>query len=381
MKQENLSTSSSDWNKFLKLLMGVTISALALLYLWVYLVDAYDIFMFSADASRSPVSSKRRHFNPGIARNPSFDSFIMGTSTVMLLKPQHLNQLLDAKIANLSLPAGSPYEQLRMAALFIEYHDKLNLVIVSIDDVWCSIDGVGKYVDVHNKGLVEERRIQEWMYASGFWQQLPPLNKRIIKDSRRQLSNILGFRSFPYDADGYADFTRQFAEELDQAQIQKKLYANAETKIKESLQAAVKVTEAEIKSWKFPDLIKLKDWLSSLPPSTRKILLFPPHHYYGQAQAGSKDKLSWDECKKRVTDIGLTVPQLTVVDFMFKSSITTNDNNYWDPMHYTVAIADKIEQTLGDIVMKQPMDDKTYTIDPYFKILTQPPSGLNDIKK
>ncbi len=376
MKQENLSTSSSDWNKFLKRLIGITISALALLYLWVYLVDAYDIFLFSADASRSPVSSKRRHFNPGIARNPSFDSFIMGTSTVMLLKPQHLNQLLDAKIANLSLPAGSPYEQLRMAALFMEYHEKLNLIILSVDDVWCSIDGADKYIDVNNKGLVEERQLQEWRYGSSFWQQLPPLNRRIIKDTRRQLSNILGFRSFPYDADGYADFTRQFAEEWDQDEIHKNLYGTAETKIKQSLQAAVKVTEAEIKSWKFPDLIKLKNWLSSLPSSARKILLFPPHHYYGQAQAGSKNELSWNECKKRVTDMGQTVPQLTVVDFMFKSSITTNDNNYWDPMHYSVAIADKIEQTLGDIVMKQPMDDKTYTIDPYFKILTQPPSGL-----
>ncbi len=376
MKQENLSTSSSDWNKFLKLLMGIAIGALALLYLWVYLVDAYDIFMFSPDASRSPVSSKRRHFNPGIARNPSFDSFIMGTSTVMLLKPQHLNQLLDAKIANLSLPAGSPYEQLRMASLFMEYHEKLNLIILSVDDVWCSIDGADKYIDVNNKGLVEERQLQEWRYGSSFWQQLPPLNRRIIKDTRRQLGNILGFRSFPYDADGYADFTRQFAEDLDQAQIQKKLYGRSKTKIKNPLQAAVKITEAEIKNWKFPDIIMLKKWLSSLPSSTRKILLFPPHHHYKQAQSGTKDELKWNECKKRVTDMGQTVPQLTVVDFMFKSSITTNDNNYWDPLHYTVDIADKIEQTLGRIVNNQVMDNKTSTIDPYFKILTQPSPDL-----
>lgn len=372
MKQENLSTSSSDWNKFLKLLMSITIGALALLYLWVYLVDPYDIFMFSADASRSPVSSKRRHFNPGIARNPSFDSFIMGTSTVMLLKPQHLNQLLNAKIANLSLPAGSPYEQLRMASLFIDYHEELNLIILSVDDVWCSIDGADKYIDVNDKGLVEERQLQEWRYGSSFWQQLPPLNKRIIKDSRRQLGNILGFRSFPYDADGYADFTRQFAEQWDQAEIQKNLYGTAETKIKEAVQAAVKVTEAEIKRWKFADIIILKDWLSSLPVSTRKILFFPPHHHYKQAPSGSKDELKWNECKKRVADIGLTVPQLTVIDFMIKSSITTNDANYWDPMHYTVAIADKIEQTLGDIVMKQAIDNKTYAKDPYYRILTRP---------
>jgi len=372
MKQENLSTSSSDWNKFLKRLIGITISALALLYLSVYLLDPYDIFMFSADASRSPVSSKRRHFNPGIARNPSFDSFIMGTSTVMLLKPQHLNQLLDAKIANLSLPAGSPYEQLRMASLFMEYHEKPNLIILSVDDVWCSIDGADKYIDVNNKELVEERQLQEWRYGSSFWQQLPPLNRRIIKDSRRQLSNILGFRSFPYDADGYADFTRQFAEQWDQAEIQKNLYGTSKTKINKPLQAAVKITAAEIKSWKFADIIILKKWLSSLPVSTRKILLFPPHHHYKQAPSGSKDELKWNECKKRVADMGLTVPQLTVIDFMFKSSITTNDANYWDPLHYTVAIADKIEQTLGDIVMKQTIDNKTYTKDPYYKILTRP---------
>ncbi len=376
MKQENLFIFNSDWNRFLALLIATAVGGLALLYLTVYLVDPYDVFSFSPDLDRVPVSSKRRHFTPGIARSPDFDSFIIGSSTVMLLNPNHLNTLLDAKIANLSLPAASPYEQLRIAELFSDYHETTNLVIVSIDEVWCDIKGVGQYVDVGNDAIKEKRHIQEWMYSSHFWQQLPPLNKRIIKDTRKQLSHLLDLKNFSYQTNGYTDFTKNLAQKMTPTDIEIKLYGTSSIKFKLAQQPAVILSEAEIQNWLFPDIIQLEQWLTVLDPSTRKILLFPPYHHFRLAQIGSKDEIRWQECKKRVAKMSQTIPQVTVVDFMIHSSISNNDKNYWDSLHYTVDIADIIEQTLGQIMIKQDDKDTISTTNhvqpPFFHILSKP---------
>jgi hypothetical protein len=342
---------------------------LAFLYLLVYLIDPYDVFLFSPDADRSPISSKRRHFNPGIARKPYFDSFIMGTSTAMLLKPENLNKILDTKIANLSLPAGSPYEQMRMASLFMQHHQSLNLVIVTVDEVWCTIDGAEHYMDVNNDQLVDERKLKEWRYSSNFFKQLPPLTNRIIKDSKKQLMNILGLKDFSYGADGYADFTKRFARKYDQHRIQQNLYADAQGKIakdkvRKPIQPAIFSSDLEKQSWRFPDIMMLQEWLMSLPITTRKILFFPPYHHYKQAAKGSKEELVWNECKQRVANMSLSVEKLTVFDFMVRSSITNNDANYWDPLHYTVNIANKIEKAFSSVADKS----VTKPVD-YFKIL------------
>jgi len=375
MKQENLSISNSDWSKFLTTLIAVTIGTMGFLYLSIYLIDPYDMLMFSPETSRSLITYKRRLGNPGIARKAQFDSFIIGTSTVMLLKPQRLDHLLHAKIANLSVPAATPYEQMRMASLFMEYHDELNLVIVSIDLVWCTIDGNTRYIDVHNDKEQEERRIQEWMYSSNFWQQLPPLNRRIFKHTRKQLKAIFGSRTPKYNANGYGNFTEYYAKNYDQARIQKNLYGDSEPTLKMPLQPAIKVNKSKVKTWRFSDIEMLKKWLVSLPPSTRKILLFPPYHHYKQAQIGSENEVRWNECKNRVTNISLTVPHVTVLDFMIRSPITIDDSNYFDSVHYTVEIANKIEDTLGFVVMGQSTGEGGQTDEQnstFFKVLNRP---------
>ena len=357
------------------MLVTVTVGALGFLYLSIYLIDPYDLFMLSPEASRYQISSKRRLGNPGIARKPQFDSFIIGTSTVMLLKPRRLNKLLHAKIANLSTPAASPYEQMRLAALFVEFHDELNLVIVSIDGAWCTINGNPRYLDIGNNKLKEERFIQEWMYSSSFWQQLPPLNRRILKHTRKQLEAMLGFRAPKYNSDGYGNFTERYARNYDQARIQKNLYGDSEPALKIAIQPAIKVNDSELKSWQFSDIAMLKKWLESLSPSARKILIFPPAHHYKQPQIGSESEALWSECKNRVSNIGSTVPQVTVFDFMIRSPVTMNDSNYWDPDHYTVEIANKIEDALGYVVTGQTVVEAQQTNkqnSTFFNILRRP---------
>jgi hypothetical protein len=57
--------------------------------------------------------------------------------------------------------------------------------------------------------------------------------------------------------------------------------------------------------------------------------------------------LVWRECKRRVAALMTRVPNALAVDFMRPSPITNVDDNYWDGMHYRIAVADRIARDLA----------------------------------
>jgi hypothetical protein len=73
-----------------------------------------------------------------------------------------------------------------------------------------------------------------------------------------------------------------------------------------------------------------------------------PYHHGILPPPGSGAALPWDECKRRVIALRSDVPNLSVVDFMRLSPITTVDDHYWDPLHYTVAVADRLARDLAE---------------------------------
>jgi len=48
-----------------------------------------------------------------------------------------------------------------------------------------------------------------------------------------------------------------------------------------------------------------------------------------------------------VADLVRATPDAIAVDFLFPSPITTVDDNYWDPQHFTVAVADRMARGLA----------------------------------
>jgi len=346
MKPKNSSTSSSEWKQFSALLLATASISLLLTYVLVYLVDPYDVFLYSPDIARKPVAKMPRHWKPGIARKTDFDSILIGTSSIMLLKPGRLDPKLNARIANLALPAASPWEQLQILELFRKYRPRLNLIIVGVDQSWCSTEGAHQYLDVGDRELVEGRQLKKWLYASDFLGQLPPLNARIVEESIRQVKSLLGIKDYGNGSDGYYDFTLRYQERYSPQRIRENLYGNPPRKQPEP----VNIEPDVIRRWAFPDIATLRGVLYSLAPSTRKLLVFPPYHYFSPYVTGSENAARWAECKRRVARIADSVANVTVVDFLLESAITLNDDNYWDSTHYRVEIANQLEDILGDVM-------------------------------
>lgn len=61
-----------------------------------------------------------------------------------------------------------------------------------------------------------------------------------------------------------------------------------------------------------------------------------------QIPPGADGAAAWTACKARAADLGRTRPGTVVVDFMIHSPITIEDDHYWDGLHYTTAIADRL---------------------------------------
>ncbi|MGZ8417412.1 MAG: hypothetical protein ACXWVQ_10610 [Methyloceanibacter sp.] len=71
-------------------------------------------------------------------------------------------------------------------------------------------------------------------------------------------------------------------------------------------------------------------------------MAFMPAHIAAQPVPGSKDAAKENECKARIAALARRYGALPVIDFRIRSEITSNDQNYWDQLHYRLPIADRV---------------------------------------
>jgi hypothetical protein len=355
MATQNSSTSSSDyhWRRFARTLVLVLLLVTGVLYGFVLIVDPYDTVPFSPDLERVPVDGIQRLFHPMLARSAKFDSAVIGNSNIRLLKPEQLNALFGGAFVNLGMNAASPWEQLQMFRLFNRHHQDIGTVIFGLDYLWC----LEQWADQRFVGSVSAADFPDWMYDESPWNDFPPLNLPVLKHAWRQLMAIAGLEQYEPGLDGYTVFTKPMDEyKLDKAR--REIYGSAEPKVKTPVVPAVQFSEAELAGLQYPALDRLKSMLGELGPDARKIMLFVPYHWYYQATPGSKNALVWNECKRRVVELASAHPNAYVVDFMIESDITTTDENYWDSVHYTLDVADRLASLMAGAIMDGKRDDR-----------------------
>ena len=86
-----------------------------------------------------------------------------------------------------------------------------------------------------------------------------------------------------------------------------------------------------------------------------------PVHIAAQPFPGTQAADVEAECKTRIAAIGAKYGA-TVIDWRIPSSITRNDNNYWDGVHYRVPIATRIAGELAAAAAGAESYDGSYII-------------------
>lgn len=341
------SQDAPAWRRFLKILAATGLGAGLALYALLLVVDGYDTVWFAPAFDREPVTSNQRFSFPALARKAKFDSAIVGTSTARLLQPRALDPLFDARFVNLAMNDATAWEEAQIFAVFRRHHPNPRVLLLGVDGVWCTAGADFR--------RLTPRPFPAWMYDGDRWNDLLHLfNLPALEETGRQAAYLMGLRKPKYGKDGYTTFLPPDSN-YDLTRARANIYAADGGVPTPPVPVVPPVTlnETAARELNFPMHGLLAEMIGGLPPATLKILAIMPYHIRYQPAPGSRHAAEWAECKRRLWALVGRTPNAHIVDFMIESQITRRDENYWDPFHYTQAVAAILTQAIGDAMRER----------------------------
>ena len=295
--------------------------------MFVALIDPWNTLPLSPPLPRVPITSNARFTAPALARSPRFDSAVIGTSSSRLLRPQRLDALLGGRFVNLAMNASTAWEQAQVLSVFARAHPEARMVILGLDTAWCTLE----------PQRLTGRPFPNWMYKGSPWRgYLHIANVFALQEAVKQLAVMLGLKRPPYGLDGYTSFVPPEDE-----------YSPARVAAAFVRWGTPPDLAASSQPHVLPTMPLLARVLKLLPAATRKVLFFTPAHVDQQGAPGSDFAAMLNDCKRQVVAVARDVPDTEVRDFMIPSPITTTAASYWDPVHYRLAVADRLMTDLA----------------------------------
>ncbi|WP_244458143.1 hypothetical protein [Roseomonas fluvialis] len=342
------STSSSEdparWARFVRRLLGTAATLVVVVYAFIALVDPWGMLPLRLPLPRETVTTNQRFSYPMLARDPRFDSVVIGTSSARLLRPPELDQAFGGRFANLSMNSGTAWEQSQILALFTRSHPAPRTVLVGLDMVWCESGPLRR---------LTPRPFPDWMYGANLWRGYAEiLNPFAAEEAGKQALAMLGLARPRYGRDGWADFLPD-----DARYDAPRAAAGLVPPPSEPAPAGTPVFD-------FPQHALLAERLAALPPSTRVLLFLVPYHVSLQPQPGTLEERRWAACRRDIAAIARARPGTILADFMFPSSITREGTNYWDPQHYRIGIADRLVRDLAEAAAGRDTPDLRIIVPP-----------------
>jgi hypothetical protein len=324
------------WKRFVRVQLLAFFGIVVLLALFVLAMNPYGNLPSVLFSSHAITDINQRFQYPALVRSSEFDSILIGTSDARLLDPAALERTFGGRFANLAMNAALAWEQYRLAELFIRKAPQQKTLIVALDHVWCDQKAAA--------GLTTFRGFPDWMYDDDPWNDLAyMLNGKSVEIGFRRLATALGLKPARFHA-GYEVFTPP-EEKYDRAKVAKRLWGSKGKRQIKPTKRTYAASSAERAAWEFPALAWLDQILAQFPG--RVVLAFMPIHVRAQPVPGSAKAAKQAECKARIAAMASRRGASPVIDFGISSSITTNDDNYWDPLHYRLPIADRIVSDLA----------------------------------
>jgi hypothetical protein len=329
-------TDSRHWRRFALSFAVAAFALAAFLYAGILALDPYGLRTAPGAAAGPIMDLNQRFMYPQIVRSGRFDSAVFGTSTVRLLDPEKLSAAFGGRFANLGLNAGTPWEQLQLADLFLRTMPEPNALIFGLDLTWCEADA--------DERKLTFRPFPPWLYDDDRLNDFAPLlNLTSLEIAGRLALHRLGAMPARIRSDGYEVFVPDEAlYDLERARFHIRQGAEESTRDRRT-----RLSRRAIARLGFPALDWLDETLSRVPRGTAVTLATMPIHVAVQPRPGSRDAAVDRECKARIAALARK-HDATVVDFRLPSPVTSEDSNYWDPLHYRVGIADRIMTALRE---------------------------------
>ena len=323
------STSSSDvaeaapaWGRWLATFVGTLAVAGALVFGLILIVDPYDSG-FGLLGIKGVDDASPRTANASRARDPQFDSAVIGNSTGQLLKPSELSRLTGAKFVQLTTPGTGPREQLAMMDYFVRHHPKVGALVVVTDAAYCMRD----------PALPLQHPFPFWLYGESKVDYLSRMfSSRALRHTGRRLMILAGRRERSA-ADGFWDYELQGPRE----------FQPVITAHNDAL-ASGKVSDV------FPGATLLDAAIKALPADVPVVFVVPPTFSAMLPQPGSAASAEEEACKNALRRVVAGRPRSNFIDYRVDSALTRERANFMDFGHYRASIARRMEQGIADSI-------------------------------
>jgi hypothetical protein len=318
---------------FLTVFLAVAAGAAALLYGAILLLDPYGVSPIRLPLKRTIMDINQRYMYPQIVRSRTYDSVVIGTSTSRLLDPKALDSAFGGRFANLAMNAGTAWEQVELAKLYLRHNPAPKTVILGLDTMWC--------LPERSIEKITFRGFPIWMYDENRLNDLLELfNLKTLEIAGRVAAFHVGAMPERIRGDGYEIFTPpESTYDLSRARFH--IWKDRPNQRVVPETPARTLSAAEAAALVFPAIPWLDALLKELPATTRRMLVYMPLHVAAQPTPGSRDAAEAVLCKARIDEVALK-NSAKVIDFSIHSTLTQDDASYWDPLHYRLPIADRI---------------------------------------
>ena len=348
-------TTRAGWHRFARLFFGTFVAGIFGAALFILLLDPYDMVPFSLPMERPLVSGSQRFAYPQVMRSGRFDSIIVGSSTARLIDPEQLNGPFAARFANMAMNASTAWEEWTTFEYFRRHAGAPKVLIIGIDDAWCDPNAERDRV---------RHGFPEWMYDDNTWNDYTHLfNSGTLELAGRLIGYRLGLYAARSRYDGFEIFTPPEGD-YDLARARMGIWIGRTPQPLPNVPPPP-LSDDQKRALKYPALAWMDLMLGELPAATVKVLAFMPVHVAAQAWPGTRAAAVEAECKARITSIG-RAHGAKVIDWRIASPITTNDENYWDGLHYRLPIAQRVARELVDATL-----NGTESVDRDYRIVVK----------
>jgi hypothetical protein len=326
----SLSTSSSEvaeateWGRWLGVFLGALALGAAAIFAFVLAVDPYDSGRVGILGIRGVNDASPRTANASRARDPQFDSAVIGNSTGQLLKPSELSSLTGRSFVQLTVPGTGPREQLAIMDFFARQHPQVGALVIVTDASWCQRD----------PALPMQHPFPFWLYGESTWDYIGRLfSTRALRLGLRRVMVGLGLR--PRSApDGYWDYEKEGPAELAPVIVPRDDGGPAPAEVSQN----------------FPAVALLDDAIRKLPADVPVVLLVPPSFASTLPRPGTLGAAEEQACNAALRRLVAGRPRSNFINYRVDNELTRDRANFMDLGHYRAVIARKMEQGIAESI-------------------------------
>lgn len=316
--------ASARWRRFSTTFSVAAVASLAVLAGGLVLLDPYDTGRLTPLEPTGMAEGPPWQVNASRARDPQFDSAIIGNSRAQMLEPAILDEATGSRFVNLSIQGAGPLELQRVFGVFLRHHPAPRAVIIGVDEWWCR---------------PEQKRgdtFPYWLYAPGTVEYLRGLVRyQTLEHMPRRFAVLRGDAAMARP-DGYWDYTSLYLGMTGAAAAQRRMRDGERRSQSDNPQNT------------FPAVAILKDMLDALPDSTRVAVVWPPTHTSYQPSPGSAAEATLRQCQAALRDVVTARPGARLVDWSGDRNFNRDAADFHDETHYRKPLADRLSADVAD---------------------------------